>query len=357
MITTTTFISDKIILYLEDLIERNTIKPENLRPEMYYQDPVIQKPLDTNLSFRSFLKKDNKNNYYIIDKKSTIKCYFNIRKIKKCLNKNSSLLLIKNTKNLVIDVKNAKIDIRLQKSEDKILLPTMIMIVNEFKLDQSTIIPYTALNFRHRDVNLDADVDKNIRRFLSIMKKVNLSGINDKETDNKIWYYSGTPTNEIIELSNIKFNKLNEIEFINCDISGIDFNTSCQNKINSNNNNNTNDDNKENNNVINSIKNINTNCDIKNEEDENNNISIEELIGNSDLRKLFFTMPTQKDKTNKDFTEYEKIEITLLGKKRTREKENNILNDSFEENLENTRRKTGPKKRSSLNNNIRDYIG
>lgn len=357
MISNTCFISEEVILYLEYLIEKNTIKPENLRPEYYYQEQEVPlKPIRTKLSFRSYLKKDNKNNYYITDKKSTIKCYFNIRTIKKCLDRHSSLLLIKNTKNLVIDVKDSKIDIRLNKSEDKILLPTIIIIINEFKLEFSTIIPYSFLNIKHRDVNLDADVDKNIRRFLSIMKKNNLVGVNNKETDNKVWYYSGIPPNEIIELSNIKFNRLSQIEFINCDISGIDFNSPYpNNNKKENNDTNNNESNKENNNFFN-ISNINTNNEgFKSEKDENKNSNNEDSINNSDLIKLFFALPSQKKRNKKDFSEYENIEINLLGKKRTREKENNILNDSFEENLENTRRKTGPKKHKNFN--FRDYMG
>jgi len=112
MISNTCFISENVILYLEDLIEKNTIKPENLRSEYYYEEPAApSKPIKEKLSFRSYLKKDNKNNnYYITDKKSIIKCYFNIRTIKKCLDRHSSLLLIKNTKNLIIDVKDSKIE-------------------------------------------------------------------------------------------------------------------------------------------------------------------------------------------------------------------------------------------------------
>ena len=228
----------------------------------------------------------------------------------------------------------------------------IVIIINEFKLEFSTIIPYSFLNLKHRDINLDADVDKNIRRFLSIMKKNNLVGVNNKETDNKIWYYSGIPPNEIIELSNIKFNRQCQIEFINCDISGIDFNSPYpNNKKENKDTNNTAESNKENNNFFN-IRNINTNNEDL-EKDENKNSNNE--ISNSDLIKLFFVLPSQKKRNKKDFSEYENIEINLLGKKRTREKENNILNDSFEENLENTRRKTGPKKHKNFN--FRDYMG
>ena len=358
MFTNSSFISEKVLLYLEYLIEKYTIKQENTRPE-YFQEQLPLKTLKEDLSFKTFLKKDNKNNYYIIDKKNTIKCFFKIRNIKKCIDKYAAFLLTKNFKNIIIDVKHSKIDIRLQKTEDKILFPTMVIIISEFSLSQSTLIPYTLLNYHHFDINLDADVDKNSRRFLSVMKKLNLSKINDKETDNKIWFYSKISNNELIELSNIKLNNQRQITFINCDLSLLNKKKESptkKRKLNSNKKENKENINNEN---MNKIMELEENDDIQSEKENINEIEEEkvicDIIGNDDLVKLFFSMPSIKDNNIKDFGQYEEIDIELLGKKRTREKENNILNDSFEENLENTRRKTGPKRHSTFR--ISDYIG
>ena len=48
-----------------------------------------------------------------------------------------------------------------------------------------------------------------------------------------------------------------------------------------------------------------------------------------DFKALYYSQPSQKDKIKKDFTEYSKVDITLLNKKREREndeeeKKNNI---------------------------------
>ena len=318
MITKDNFISEMTLQYLEYLIEKYTIIRENSRPE-YYKEELPLKTLKEDLSFKTFLKRDKTNNYYIIDKKRTIKCYFKLKNIKKCLDVNSSFLLSKKIKNIIINVKHSKIDIQLQKIDDKILLPKMVLIISEFSLQQNILIPYSLLNYHHKDVNLDSDIDKNIRRFLSVMKKLNLNNINDNETNNKTWLYSKIPNKEIIELSQIKFNNKRQIE-INKENpeqnSNIEFNE-IENKENINNNEN-----------IDGLKNNigNNSADLKEEKIEYN------IIDKNDLIKLFFSMPSIKENKIKDFNHYENLDFELLGKKRTREKENNILNDSFESN-------------------------
>ena len=52
----------------------------------------------------------------------------------------------------------------------------------------------------------------------------------------------------------------------------------------------------------------------ENEEINNNN--------NLDFKMLFFSHPSQKDKKKKDFTEYSRIDMKLLNKKRERENKN-----------------------------------
>lgn len=69
------------------------------------------------------------------------------------------------------------------------------------------------------------------------------------------------------------------------------------------------------------------------EEENKEGIKSEEDI---DYKKLFFSQPSQKDKVKKDFTEYTRIDMPLLNKKREREKEkdedNKNENEKNEEN-------------------------
>ena len=107
-------------------------------------------------------------------------------------------------------------------------------------------------------------------------------------------------------------------------------------------------------------------AEIKNEEkieeknEENNNID-----NNLDYKVLFFSHPSQKDKKKKDFTEYSRIDMKLLNKKRERENnqeenkdnENNNkmsedknINSSEEKNENNNEEKE--EKKDNLENNL-----
>ena len=68
-------------------------------------------------------------------------------------------------------------------------------------------------------------------------------------------------------------------------------------------------------------KNDINNNDENNENNNNNNL---------DFKLLFFSHPSQKDKKKKDFTEYSRIDMKLLNKKREREnkKEENLENEN-----------------------------
>ena len=80
---------------------------------------------------------------------------------------------------------------------------------------------------------------------------------------------------------------------------------------------------------------------MKNEEiakDENKkeekNESKDDSDNKLDLKELFFTHPSQRDKKKKDFTEYSRIDMKLLSKKRERdnnedkEKDKDTLKDN-----------------------------
>ena len=103
----------------------------------------------------------------------------------------------------------------------------------------------------------------------------------------------------------------------------------------------------------------------KNETNENDNTN--NVDNNLDFKELFFSHPSQKDKKKKDFTEYSRIDMKLLNKKRERENkkeenkdEENInkleedknANTQEEKKDENDNEEAEEKKDNSLENNL-----
>ena len=103
----------------------------------------------------------------------------------------------------------------------------------------------------------------------------------------------------------------------------------------------------------------------KNESNENDNINKGD--NNLDLKELFFSHPSQKDKKKKDFTEYSRINMKLLNKKRERENKkeenkddenNNKLEEDKNANAqeekkdENENEEAEEKKDNSIENNL-----
>ena len=103
----------------------------------------------------------------------------------------------------------------------------------------------------------------------------------------------------------------------------------------------------------------------KNESNENDNINKGD--NNLDLKELFFSHPSQKDKKKKDFTEYSRIDMKLLNKKRERENKkeenkddenNNKLEEDKNDNAqeekkdENENEEAEEKKDNSIENNL-----
>ena len=313
MITTTNFISEEVLMYLEDRIQENNLrlqlkeknnKSSNEESSEDSDDEIsdIKKLPIHELSFKSFFKKDNRSNYYIMDRKSTIQCYFNIKKIKDCLNEENVMLLVKNTKNLVIDVKNAKIDLKIKKTNDKKILPSIVIIIDEFSLENCNILPFKFLNYQHNDVNLEKEVDKLIKKLMGLMQQNNFQGINNKEKINKVWYYSGAQYNKYIELSNIKFNSQNEVEFVGIDLTGINFDIDSEDNFS--------DDEEDNKEEIIDKKNEETDMEIQ-------------------LKKLCRNGPCHKNK-NKDNEKNEKMDnVVGLGKKVDRDKNDDIENEDM----------------------------
>ena len=71
-----------------------------------------------------------------------------------------------------------------------------------------------------------------------------------------------------------------------------------------------------------------------NEKEEN--IEEKNESNDMDFKALFYTHPSQKDKKKKDFTEYSRIDMNLLNKKREREnkKEENLDNENNDKSAE-----------------------
>ena len=103
--------------------------------------------------------------------------------------------------------------------------------------------------------------------------------------------------------------------------------------------------------------------EVKVENDENNE---ENTNNNIDFKVLFFSHPSQKDKKKKDFTEYSRIDMKLLNKKREREnkkeekidennnklEEDKNVNNTKEEKKENKDEDKEEKKDNSLEDNL-----
>ena len=104
-------------------------------------------------------------------------------------------------------------------------------------------------------------------------------------------------------------------------------------------------------------------------EEKTNNQNEENNNNNVDFKVLFFSHPSQNDKKKKDFTEYSRIDMKLLNKKREREnkKEENLeeennnkknedknMNDQEEKNENNDEKNdiNEEKKENSLENNL-----
>ncbi len=103
--------------------------------------------------------------------------------------------------------------------------------------------------------------------------------------------------------------------------------------------------------------------EVKVENDENNE---ENTNNNIDFKVLFFSHPSQKDKKKKDFTEYSRIDMKLLNKKRERQnkkeekidennnklEEDKNVNNTKEEKNENKDEDKEEKKDNSLEDNL-----
>ena len=69
--------------------------------------------------------------------------------------------------------------------------------------------------------------------------------------------------------------------------------------------------------------------------DENKEECNQETLGNNEVnyKELYYKHPSQKDKIKKDFTEYSRVDMTLLNKKRERKEDekNNENNNKLKE--------------------------
>ena len=97
---------------------------------------------------------------------------------------------------------------------------------------------------------------------------------------------------------------------------------------------------------------------VKEENNEENNE--ENKDNNIDFKVLFFSHPSQKDKKKKDFTEYSRVDMKLLNKKREREvkKEGNLEENNNklaeDKNINNKEEKDEKKEETKKEEKIED---
>ena len=281
--------------------------------------------------FKSYLKKDESNCFTIVDIKNSIKCLFNKDYLNEYMSQFPSYVSLNNCEGVCIYVRKCYYDILFNKEGEDKINSKVVLIIEDFGLDQSNKMTNSSFNQKYVDINLEpdiedkldtiyynmirekTDVDKNaidnINEHLKVdfdmfLENKNFGGINKNIISyeinicpkNKVaWFYSGTDINNFKELSN-------EEDIMN--IHEIQLNDN----ITKNENELSKDNNKE---KIQKIKNEIT-------EDKLRNIGIKSLLGGNIY---------MKNKISNGFD--------LLNKKREREKYfNKLYNNGFNNDLE-----------------------
>ena len=283
--------------------------------------------------FKSYLKKDESNCFTIVDIKNSIKCLFNKEYLNDYMNGFPSYVSLNNCEGVCIYVRKCYYDILFNKEGEDKINSKVVLIIEDFGLDQSNKMTNSSFNQKYIDINLEpeiedkldtiyynmirekTDVDKNaidnINEHLKVdfdmfLENKNFGGINKNIISyeinicpkNKVaWFYSGTDINNFKELSNEEdIMNIHEIQLSNNNTK--------------NENDSTNENSKEKN-LIQKGKNEITEEKLK-------NIGIKSLLGGN-----IYT----KNKITNGFD--------LLNKKREREKYyNKYYNNGFNNDLE-----------------------
>ena len=338
MIIETSYLFNKVNIFLESIIqEKDPKNKDNLNNNFSNLNKSLllssaNKKNNNMTIFKSYLKKDESNCFTLVDIKNSIKCLFNKEYLNDYMDGFPSYVSLNNCEGVCIYVRKCYYDILFNKEGEDKINSKVVLIIEDFGLDQSNKMTNSSFNQKYIDINLEpeiedkldtiyynmirekTDVDKNaidnINEHLKVdfdmfLENKNFGGINKNIISyeinicpkNKIaWFYSGTDTNNFKELSNEEdIMNIHEIQLSNDNTK--------------NENDSTND---------NSIEKIQK---TKNEitEEKLKNIGIKSLLGGNIFTK------------NKITNGYD-----LLNKKREREKYynkyyNNVFNNDLEE--------------------------
>ena len=339
MIIETSYLYNKVNIFLESIIqEKDPKNKDNLNNNFSNLNKSLllssaNKKNNNMTIFKSYLKKDESNCFTIVDIKNSIKCLFNKEYLNDYMNGFPSYVSLNNCEGVCIYVRKCYYDILFNKEGEDKINSKVVLIIEDFGLDQSNKMTNSSFNQKYIDINLEpeiedkldtiyynmirekTDVDKNaidnINEHLKVdfdmfLENKNFGGINKNIISyeinicpkNKIaWFYSGTDINNFKELSNEEdIMNIHEIQLSNNNTK--------------NENDSTNENSKEKN-LIQKGKNEITEEKLK-------NIGIKSLLGGN-----IYT----KNKITNGFD--------LLNKKREREKYyNKYYNNGFNNDLE-----------------------
>ena len=339
MIIETSYLYNKVNIFLESIIqEKDPKNKDNLNNNFSNLNKSLllssaNKKNNNMTIFKSYLKKDESNCFTIVDIKNSIKCLFNKEYLNDYMNGFPSYVSLNNCEGVCIYVRKCYYDILFNKEGEDKINSKVVLIIEDFGLDQSNKMTNSSFNQKYIDINLEpeiedkldtiyynmirekTDVDKNaidnINEHLKVdfdmfLENKNFGGINKNIISyeinicpkNKVaWFYSGTDINNFKELSNEEdIMNIHEIQLSNNNTK--------------NENDSTNDNNKE-----------------KNQIQKGKNEITEEKLKNIGIKSLLGGNIYTKNKITNGFD--------LLNKKREREKYyNKYYNNGFNNDLE-----------------------
>ena len=339
MIIETSYLYNKVNIFLESIIqEKDPKNKDNLNNNFSNLNKSLllssaNKKNNNMTIFKSYLKKDESNCFTIVDIKNSIKCLFNKEYMNDYMNGFPSYVSLNNCEGVCIYVRKCYYDILFNKEGEDKINSKVVLIIEDFGLDQSNKMTNSSFNQKYIDINLEpeiedkldtiyynmirekTDIDKNaidnINEHLKVdfdmfLENKNFGGINKNIISyeinicpkNKVaWFYSGTDINNFKELSNEEdIMNIHEIQLSN-------------------------------NNTKNENDSTNENSKEKNQIQKGKNEITEEKLKNIGIKSLLGGNIYTKNKITNGFD--------LLNKKREREKYyNKYYNNGFNNDLE-----------------------
>ena len=243
MIIETEYLFNKVNLYLDSIIEEKEFKNKedinnnftNISKTLLMNSANIKN--NNMVFFKSYLKKDESNCFTIVDIKNSIKCLFNKEYLSEFLNQYPSYISLNNFDGTLIYVRKCYYDILFNKKGEEKVNAKVILIIEDFDLDQAQKMSNELYNQKYLDINLNPDIEEklddiyynmikektdtdisaqeNINEHLKIdfdmfLDNKNFGGINNiisskidiSPKDKIAWFYSGTDVDNFKELSN-----------------------------------------------------------------------------------------------------------------------------------------------------------